>query len=192
MHPINFDSYVTVCPPDCRNHRHTNKKQLNQQVWQPKCNSRFNLEGPGLVFFSIIFDVYTHMAHTGPEKSLKKRHVLEKSLNWKIVGYSWKVLEVSTEVLEYFWKLLEWKEPSFKKGRSDVLCKGMIESTTTHKFSLVIVKVFSYDFGVPGIVHFPLFEVPLGPYLNEKRYCNKQIPLQLCILKVFTSCLMLL
>ena len=107
MHPINFDSYVTVCPPDFRNHRHTNKKQLNQQVWQPKCNSRFNLEGPGLVFFSIIFDVYTHMAHTGPEKSLKKHHVLENSLNWKIVGYSWKVLEVSTEVFEYFWKLLE-------------------------------------------------------------------------------------
>ena len=118
--------------------------------------------------------------------------VLEKSLNWKIVGYSWKFLEVSTEVLEYFWKLLEWKEPSFKKGRSDVLCKGMIESTTTHKFFLVIMKVFSYDFGVPGIVHFPLFEVPLEPYLNEKRYCNKQIPLQLCILKVFTSCFMLL
>ena len=26
--------------------------------------------------------------------------------------------------------------------------------------ALVIMKVFSYDFGVPGMVHFPLFEVP--------------------------------
>ena len=68
----------------------------------------------------------------------------------------------------------------------------MIESTTVHKFSLVIMKVFSYDFGVPGIVHFPSFEVPLEPYLNEGRYCNKQIPLQLRILKVFTSCFTLL
>ena len=68
----------------------------------------------------------------------------------------------------------------------------MIESTTIHKFSLVIMEVFSYDFGVPGIVHFPLFEVPLDLYLNEGRYCNKQIPLQLRILKVFTSCFMLL
>ena len=40
------------------------------------------------------------------------------------------------------------------------------------------MKVFSYDFGVAGIVHFPLFEV----------YCNKRTPLHLCILKVFTSC----
>ena len=40
------------------------------------------------------------------------------------------------------------------------------------------MKVFSYDFGVAGIVHFPLFEV----------YCNKRTPLHLSILKVFTSC----
>ena len=50
------------------------------------------------------------------------------------------------------------------------------------------MKVFSYDFGVAGIVHFPLFEVPQEPCLNEGRYCNKQTPLNLCILKVFTSC----
>ena len=47
------------------------------------------------------------------------------------------------------------------------------------------MKVFSYDFGFPGIVHFPLFEVPLEPYLNEGRYCNKQIPLQLRILSLY-------
>ena len=35
----------------------------------------------------------------------------------------------------------------------------MIESVATQIF-LVIMKVFSYDFGVPSIVHFPLFEVP--------------------------------
>ena len=54
------------------------------------------------------------------------------------------------------------------------------------------MEVFSYDFGAPGIVHFPLFEVPLELYLNEGRYCNKQVPLQLRILKVFTSWFMLL
>ena len=61
----------------------------------------------------------------------------------------------------------------------------MIESKTIHKFSLVLMKVFSYDFGFPGIVHFPLFEVPLEPHLNEGRYCNKQIPLQLRILSLY-------
>ena len=30
---------------------------------------------------------------------------------------------------------------------------------------LVIMKVFSYDFGVPGTVQFPLFEVPWEPCL---------------------------
>ena len=96
MHPINFNSYVTIRPPDCQNHRHTNKKQLNQQVWQPKCNARFHLEGPGLlekkkvVFFSVIFDVYTHMVHTGPEKSLKSPwierllDILENSLKFPL------------------------------------------------------------------------------------------------------------
>ena len=49
------------------------------------------------------------------------------------------------------------------------------------------MKVFSYDFGVPGIVHFLLFEVPQVLCLNEERYCNKRTPLHLHILKVFTS-----
>ena len=36
----------------------------------------------------------------------------------------------------------------------------MIEKNSNTQFFLVIMRVFSYDFGVPGIVHFPLFEVP--------------------------------
>ena len=52
----------------------------------------------------------------------------------------------------------------------------MIESTAKHKFSLVIMKVFSYDFGVPGIVNFSLFEVPLELCFNRGRYCNKWTP----------------
>ena len=43
------------------------------------------------------------------------------------------------------------------------LRKGIIESTAKHKnFLGDHENVFLYDFGVPGIVHFPLFEVPLG------------------------------
>ena len=38
----------------------------------------------------------------------------------------------------------------------------MLSST---QIFLVIMKVFSYDFGVPGTVQFPLFEVPWGPCL---------------------------
>ena len=48
------------------------------------------------------------------------------------------------------------------------------------------MKVFSYDFGVSDIVHFPLFEVPWELCLNEGRYCNKQTPLYLLISS--TSC----
>ena len=56
-------------------HGQTNVKQLNQQVWQPKRNSRFYLEGNHMaartfrkkkqqqsrVFFGIIFYVYTNV-----------------------------------------------------------------------------------------------------------------------------------
>ena len=52
---------------------------------------------------------------------------------------------------------------------------------------LLFMKVFSYDFGVPGIVHFLLFEVPQVSCLNEGRYCNKRPPLHLHTVKVFTS-----
>ena len=101
MHPINFDSYVIVRLPNCRNHRHTNKKQLNQQVWQPKCNSRFNLEGPGLLekknvmSFSALFLMFTltwlTRALKSPWKSVmslkspwieKLLDILEKSLKF--------------------------------------------------------------------------------------------------------------
>ena len=91
MHPINFDSYVIVRLPNCRNHRHTNKKQLNQQVWQPKCNSRFNLEGPGLLekknvmSFSALFLMFTLTWLTRALKSPwieKLLDILEKSLKF--------------------------------------------------------------------------------------------------------------
>ena len=101
MHPINFDSYVIVRLPNCRNHGHTNKKQLNQQVWQPKCNSRFNLEGPGLLekknvmSFSALFFMFTltwlTRALKSPWKSVmslkspwieKLLDILEKSLKF--------------------------------------------------------------------------------------------------------------
>ena len=35
----------------------------------------------------------------------------------------------------------------------------MIKNNSNTQIFLVIMRVFSYDFGVPGIVHFPLFEV---------------------------------
>ena len=101
MHPINFDSYVIVRLPNCRNHRHSNKKQLNQQVWQPKCNSRFDLEGPGLwekknvMSFSALFLMFTltwlTRALKSPWKSVmslkspwieKLLDILEKSLKF--------------------------------------------------------------------------------------------------------------
>ena len=72
-----------------------------------------------------------------------------------------------------------------KKEKKTFLRKqGMIESTTIHKqFLGHHESAFSLcDFGVPGIVHFQLFEVPQEPCLNEVRYCNKQTPLHLRIL----------
>ena len=39
-----------------------------------------------------------------------------------------------------------------------LLFKGMIRKHSNTQIFLVIMKVFSYDFGVPSIVHFPLFE----------------------------------
>ena len=72
-----------------------------------------------------------------------------------------------------------------KKEKKTALRKqGMIESTTIHKHFLGDREsAFSlYDFGVTGIVHFQLFEVPQEPCLNEVRYCIKQTPLHLRIL----------
>ena len=49
MHPRNFGSHMTIGPPARPpirpQHRHANVKKLKQQVWQPKCNSRFYLAG---------------------------------------------------------------------------------------------------------------------------------------------------
>ena len=81
MHPRNFCSHMTIGsparPPIRPQHRHANVKKLKQQVWQPKCNSRFYLTGKRMaartfrekkqqqsrVFFDIIFDVYTHVGN---------------------------------------------------------------------------------------------------------------------------------
>ena len=49
MHPRNFGSHMTIRPPARPpirpQHRHANVKKLKQQVWQPKCSSRFYLAG---------------------------------------------------------------------------------------------------------------------------------------------------
>ena len=102
----------------------------------------------------------------------------------KLLGILEKSLKFPRKSLNIFESSLNKKNLHLKKD-FDVLCERMIESKTIHKFSLVLMKVFSYDFGFPGIVHFPLFEVPLEPYLNEGRYCNKQIPLQRGILSLY-------
>ena len=189
MHPINFDSYVIVRLPNCRNHRHTNKKQLNQQVWQPKCNSRFNLEGPGLLEKSCLFlALFLMFTLTWFARALKSpwKSVMSLKSPWieKLLDILEKSLKFPRKSLNIFESSLNKKNLHLKKD-FDVLCERMIESKTIHKFSLVLMKVFSYDFGFPGIVHFPLFEVPLEPYLNEGRYWNKQIPLQLRILSLY-------
>ena len=49
---------------------------------------------------------------------------------------------------------------TFVKKKKHVLRKGMIEENSNTQIFLVIMRVFSCDFGVPGVVHFPLFEVP--------------------------------
>ena len=102
----------------------------------------------------------------------------------KLLDILEKSLKFPRKSLNIFESSLNKKNLHLKKD-FDVLCERMIESKTIHKFSLVLMKVFSCDFGFPGIVHFPLFEVPLEPYLNEGRYCNKQIPLQLRILSLY-------
>ena len=55
------------------------------------------------------------MVRMGLEKSMKRYHVLEKSLK-----------------VETLWDILEKKKPLLKKS---VLCKGKIESTAVRKFS---------------------------------------------------------
>ena len=81
MHPRNLGSHMTIGPPARPQHRHANVKKLKQQVWQPKCNSRFYLAGKRMaartfrekkqqqsrVFFDIIFYVYTHVGNRKKE-----------------------------------------------------------------------------------------------------------------------------
>ena len=83
------------------------------------------------------------MVRTGLEKSLK----IEK------------LLDIREKSLNFPQKSLNTFESSLNKNnlrliKKHVLRKGMIESTAIHKFSLMIMKVFSYDFGVPGMVIF--------------------------------------
>ena len=83
------------------------------------------------------------MSLKSPEKSIEKLwDGLEKSLNFP---------QKSLNIFE---------SSSFVKKKKNVLPRGMIEKNSNTQFFLVIMRVFSYDFGVPGIVHFPLFEVP--------------------------------
>ena len=55
------------------------------------------------------------MAHTGPEKSLKKRHVLEKSLNWKLLDILEKSLKFPPKSLNIFESSLNKKNFHLKK-----------------------------------------------------------------------------
>ena len=53
-----------------------------------------------------------------------------------------------------------FESSSFVKKKNMFCAEEGLKRTAIHNFFLVIMRVFSYDFGVPGIVHFPLFEVP--------------------------------
>ena len=119
--------------------------------------------------------VYLHGLH-GPWKVLE---------NWNIVGYPWKLLEFSFQWSPWIFFKSPWIKITFVKN---VLRKVNDWKHSNTQIFLVIMKVFSYDFNVPGIVHFLLFEVPKEPCLNEERCCNKWTLLHWRILKVFTSC----
>ena len=80
------------------------------------------------------------MVRMGLEKSMKRYHVLEKSLK-----------------VETLWDILEKKKPLLKK----VFCaKERLKAQQYANFLGGHEIVFAYDFNVPIIVHFPLFEVP--------------------------------
>ena len=75
------------------------------------------------------------------EKASCSWKVLE---NWRVVGYPWKVLKFSTEVLEYFQSSLN-KNNLRLKNKIFVQRNDWKHSNT--QIFLVIMKVFSYDFG---------------------------------------------
>ena len=116
MHPRNLGSHVTVRPPVVRpQHRHTNIKQLNQQVWQPKCNTRFYLEEnrtaartfrekekkqQSRVFFDVIFYVDIHVDNRGRARESawkQRRRILleEKHENFIVAVRKWEILAAS-------------------------------------------------------------------------------------------------
>ena len=63
--------------------------------------------------------------------------------------------------------------------KKKVLRKGRIEAQQYVSFLADNENVFSYDFNIPGIVLFPLFEVTQERCLPRGRYCNKQTLLHL-------------
>ena len=59
--------------------------------------------------------------------------------------------------IETLWDILEKKKPLFKK----VFCaKERLKAQQYSNFIGDNESVFAYDFKVPVMVHFPLFEVP--------------------------------
>ena len=112
------------------------------------------------------------MARTGLEKSLKKHHVFEKSLDFP--QKSLNIFESSLNKITFV--------------KKKVFCvKERMKAQQYANFLGCHESVFSCYFNVPGIVYFPLFEVPKEPCLPGERYCNKQTPHHLRIWKVFTS-----
>ena len=101
------------------------------------------------------------MARTGLEKSLKKHHVLEKSLDFP--QKSLNIFESSLNKITFV--------------KKKVFCvKERMKAQQYANFLGCHESVFSCYFNVPGIVYFPLFEVPKEPCLPGGRYCNKQTP----------------
>ena len=80
------------------------------------------------------------------------------------------------------------KNNLFLKKKKKVLRKGRIEAQQYVTFLANHENVFPYDFNIPGLVLFPLFEVTQERCLPRRRYCNKQTLLHLRVWKVFTSC----
>ena len=114
------------------------------------------------------------MARTGLEKSLKKHHVLEKSLK---IEKLWDILEKSFDFPQKSLNIFESSLNKITFVKKKVFCaKERMKAQQYANFLGCHESVFSCDFNVPGIVYFPLFEVPKEPCLPGGRYCNKQTP----------------
>ena len=121
----------------------------------------------------------------GPWKVIERAWCPWKVLeNWKIVGYPWHLLTSPWILHRIPWIFLKapWIKITFVKNKMFCAKEWLKAQQYTNCFG------DHQDFGVPGIVHFLLFEVPWEPCLNEGRYYNKRSPFHLRMLKVFTSC----